>query len=219
MKIEVHSFFYMGSLFTSEKIPVQKENRSQPESKSVLTYQEIWNQSRHSKTTKTFAVLTVFLTNGIWRYIKLEKVYLFFFLLSLKLWCQGHHSYYVRFPFFDHCSIWQSPVRETGWYWNSSVSGPVAPPAWGYAMSAGLKTFCSAFCPRFLMWESRPRWWRCFSAMAVTSEPRLMKISRRTSRMSTRHFCSQRTLLKIMRMSHDLGPWMPVTRQRWSFHL
>ena len=106
MKIEVHSFFYMGSLFTSEKIPVQKENRSQPESKSVLTYQEIWNQSRHSKTTKTFAVLTVFLTNGIWRYIKLEKVYLFFFLLSLKLWCQGHHSYYVRFPFFDHCLIW-----------------------------------------------------------------------------------------------------------------
>lgn len=78
MKIEVYSFFYMGSLFTSEKIPVKKKkNRSQPESKSVLTYQEIWSQSRHSETMKTFEVLRVFLTNGIWRYIKLEKVYLF----------------------------------------------------------------------------------------------------------------------------------------------
>lgn len=51
----------MHIFFASEKILVQKENRSNTELKSVLIYQEIWIQSRNSENTNTVEDLRVFL--------------------------------------------------------------------------------------------------------------------------------------------------------------
>lgn len=165
------------------------------------------------KNCTNFWSINVSLTDGIWRFFKAENIYLSYFSFevrksrTLSLLCLIA-SLWLVFELAKRSR--RRKGRDVGVHATSrSIDS-------GFEESVFLMMLCSDLCLRFLMWEGSAQSWRCFSAMAVTSEPHLTKISRLTSRMSTRRSYSQLMLLRTMMRSRYLGPWMLAIRQRWS---